>query len=181
MNRAYLSLGSNIDKERNMQACIRLLAQHGRLLAVSAAYETAPIGNVDDPVFLNAAVVLETPLAAADLKARVLRPLEERLGRQRSNDPNAPRPIDVDISLFNDAVFDLGKRHIPDPEILLYPHIVVPLAEIAPDYRHPETGETLAEIAQRVVAASHQRLRRRNDVSLLADAQQDPEPTSSIR
>lgn len=177
MNRAYLSLGSNIDKEHNMRTCVRSLAQHGKLLAVSAAYETAPIGNVDDPVFLNAAVLLETPLTAADLKAHVLRPLEEQLGRKRSSDPNAPRPIDVDISLFGDAVFDLGKRHIPDPEILLYPHIAVPLADIAPDYRHPETGDTLAEIAQRVIATSNQLLVRRDDLRLTPE---EPDACESL-
>lgn len=176
MNHAYLSLGSNLDKEHNLLACVELLAQHGRLVAVSAPYETAPIGNPADPAFLNAAVLLETPLTAADLKALVLRPLEDQLGRRRSADPNAPRPIDVDISLFNDAVFNLGKRHIPDPEILLYPHIAVPLADIAPVYRHPETGDTLAEIARRVLATCDQSLARRDDICLEPHGS-DPAPT----
>ena len=108
----------DLDKEQQYVGVCRSAGATCPVLAVSAPYETAPIGNADDPTFLNAAVVLETPLSAADLKALVLRPLEDRLGRQRSADPNAPRPIDVDISLFNDAMLDLGKRHIPDPEIL---------------------------------------------------------------
>jgi len=164
VNRAYLSLGSSLDKERNLRAGVELLAEHGRVLAVSSAYETAPIGNPDDPTFLNAALILETPLEPQALKETVLRAVEDRLGRQRTSDPNAPRTFDVDISLFNDEIFDLGRRHIPDPEILLYAHIAVPLAEIAPNYRHPETGETLAAIARRVSLDTT--MIRRDDVSL---------------
>ncbi|HRX01885.1 MAG TPA: 2-amino-4-hydroxy-6-hydroxymethyldihydropteridine diphosphokinase [Anaerolineae bacterium] len=164
MNRAYLSLGSSLDKERNLRAGVGLLAEHGRVLAVSSAYETAPIGNPDDPTFLNAALILETPLEPQALKETVLRAVEDRLGRQRTSDPNAPRTFDVDISLFNDEIFDLGRRHIPDPEILLYAHIAVPLAEIAPNYRHPETGETLVAIAHRVSLDTT--MIRRDDVSL---------------
>jgi 2-amino-4-hydroxy-6-hydroxymethyldihydropteridine diphosphokinase len=170
MNFAYLSLGSNVQKEHNLPACVHLLANHGRLLAVSSVYETAPVGNPGDPPFFNAALLLETPLAAADLKEDVLRTTEQRLGRRRSGDPNAPRPIDVDISLFNRDVLQVGRRHIPDPEILLYPHVVVPLAEIAPDYRHPETGETLAAIARRVLEDSDQSLVCRPDILLLPPA-----------
>ena len=164
MNTAYLSLGSSLDKERNLPAGVRLLAQHGRVVAVSAAYETEPVGNPDDPTFLNAALILETPLDPQALKETVLRSVEEQLGRQRMADPNAPRTFDADISLFNDQILDVGRRRIPDPEILLHAHIAVPLAEIAPDYCHPMTGETLAEIARRLAADT--RLLRRDDVTL---------------
>ncbi len=170
MHIAYLSLGSNVDKERNLPACVDLLAQHGRLLAISPVYETGAIGNPDDPSFFNAAVALETELGPAGLKELVLRPVEAQLGRQRSADPNAPRAIDVDISLFDDQVLDLGRRHVPDPEILTYPHIAVPLAAIAPSYRHPETGEALDSIARQVVTQSSQRLERRDDVDIAAPA-----------
>lgn len=163
---AYLSLGSNLDKERNLPAAVRLLAAHGRLLAVSAVYETAPVGNPDDPAFFNAAAALETDLAPAELKQQVLAPIEQQLGRQRSADPNAPRTIDIDISLYDDAILDLGKRRIPDPEIVRFAHIAAPLADLAPGYRHPETGETLAEIAARVTAAAGQPLLRRDDIAL---------------
>lgn len=165
MNTAYLSLGSSLDKERNLPAGVRLLAQHGRILAVSAAYETAPVGNPDDPTFLNAALIMETPLDPQMLKETVLQTVEAQLGRQRTSDPNAPRTFDADISLFNDQILDLGRRHIPDPEILLHAHIAVPLADVAPHYRHPETGESLANIADRL--AMHTPLRRRNDVLLV--------------
>lgn len=164
MNIAYLSLGSSLDKERNLPAGVKLLAQHGRVRAVSAAYETDPVGNPDDPTFLNAALILETPLDPLALKETVLRAVENQLARRRTADRNAPRTFDADISLFNDQILDLGRRRIPDPEILLYAHIAVPLAEIAPDYHHPDTGEALAEIASRL--STDTRLRRRDDVIL---------------
>lgn len=166
MNLAYLSLGSNIDKERNLPEAVRLLAEHGRVLAVSTVYETPPVGNPDDPAFFNAALILETALGAGELKAEVLGAVERQLHRTRNADPNAPRTIDVDISLFNDAILDLGKRHIPDPEILRFAHIVAPLAEIAPDYRHPETGQTLRDIAAQVLQAAGQSLHPRPDIHL---------------
>lgn len=164
MNIAYLSLGSSLDKERNLPAGVRLLAQHGRILAVSPVYETAPVGNADDPTFFNAAVVLATPLDAETLKASVLRAVEDQLGRQRTADRNAPRTFDADIALFNHQILTVAGRRIPDPDILRHAHIAVPLADVAPDYRHPESGETLADIAARLRAAAS--LVRRDDVAL---------------
>jgi 2-amino-4-hydroxy-6-hydroxymethyldihydropteridine diphosphokinase len=125
------------------------------------------MGNPNDPAFFNAAVILETALDPANLKEHVLEPLENALGRTRTSDPNAARTIDVDISLFDDAILTLGKRRIPDPEILCYPHIAVPMADVAPALRHPETGEMLSDIATRVLAASAQKPIRRDDVALI--------------
>lgn len=147
-NTAYLSLGSNIEPVKNLRAALELLVAKTRLIAVSSVWETAPVGLTKQPNFLNAAVVVETPLTAAQLKQDVLAAIEQQLGRVRQADKNAPRPIDLDIVLFNREIFQLGRRHIPDPEIIERPFIAIPLAEIAPDYVHPELGRTLAEIAQ---------------------------------
>jgi dihydroneopterin aldolase/2-amino-4-hydroxy-6-hydroxymethyldihydropteridine diphosphokinase len=146
-NRAFISLGSNIEPEQNLTRAVRRLAERSRLLAASPVYDTRPVGTTDQPNFLNAAVLLETALSAADLKAQVLQAIEADLGRVRTEDKNAPRTIDLDISLFNDQVLELGHRHIPDPEILRFAHIARPLADLAPHYHHPETGQTLEEIA----------------------------------
>lgn len=147
-NRVFISLGSNIDPERNLPEAVRRLAARCRLLAVSPVYETQPVGTINQPRFLNAAAMIETELTAASLKRQLLQVIERELGRVRTEDKNAPRSIDLDISLFNDEVLLLGHRRIPDPEILEFPHIARPLADLAPEYRHPETRQTLEEIAQ---------------------------------
>ncbi len=157
LNRAALSLGSNIDKERNLATAVRLLAEVVRVTAVSSAYETDPVGNPSQERFLNAAVLVETPLSADALKREVLRPIEDHLGRRRTADKNAPRTIDIDIAIFNDA--------IQNPEVLTRPHAAVPLAEIAPDFRPASSGKTLAEAA---VALPQAGVRRRPDLILIA-------------
>jgi 2-amino-4-hydroxy-6-hydroxymethyldihydropteridine diphosphokinase len=182
MNRVFISMGSNIDGERNLREAVRRLALRCRLLAVSPVYETAPVGKADevgraDEVgkadnFLNAAALIETDLAVAELKANVLQVIEQELGRVRTENKYAPRTIDLDISLFNDQVFDVGQRHIPDPEISKYPHIAVPLADLVPDQRHPETGQTLGQIARGLPASG---LVRRTDIVLW------PESSGSTR
>lgn len=163
MNRVFISMGSNIDGERNLREAVQRLALRCRLLAVSPVYETAPVGRASQPIFLNAAALIETDLAAAELKANVLQVIEQELGRVRTEDKYAPRTIDLDISLFNDQVFDVGQRHIPDPEISKYPHIAVPLADLAPAQRHPETGQTLGQIARGLPPSG---LVRRTDIVL---------------
>jgi len=163
MTRVFIALGSNINPEYNMREAVQRLSSRCRLLAVSPVYETAPVGKTDQPNFLNAAVLIETDLTAAELKAQMLQVIEQELGRVRAEDKNAPRTIDLDIALFDDQVLDLGQRHIPDPDILNYPHIAVPLADLAPQRRHPETGQTLLEIAQGLPASG---LVRRPDVVL---------------
>ena len=167
MNRALVALGSNIDGKRNLREAVRRLSLCCRLVAVSPVYETAPVGNTEQPNFFNAAALIETDLTAAELKARVLRVIEQEMGRVRTEDKNAPRTIDLDIALFGHQVLDLGPRRIPDPDILRYPHIAVPLADLAPTMRHPEDGRTLQEIAQSLSASG---LVSRPDVVLWPEA-----------
>ena len=103
------------------------------------------------PAFLNAALEIRYNREAAELKHGILRPLEERLGRLRTDDRNAPRTLDMDISLFGQQVvhdLDAGLE-IPDPEILTRAHVAIPLADLAPATLHPVSGLTLAEIAAR--------------------------------
>lgn len=158
-----ISLGSNIEPERNLPEAVRRLARHCRLLAVSRVYETEPVGKTDQANFLNAAVQLATYRTPAALKEEVLLEIEKELGRVRTADKNAPRTIDLDISLFGDHVLELAGRHIPDPDILEFSHVARPLADLAPEFRHPETGQTLAEIAENLLDDG---LRRRDDVVL---------------
>ena len=148
-----------------------MLARFDRVVAVSSVYETAPVGLEDQPHFFNAAVQVETELPAAGFRRQVLAKIEHLLGRVRTEDKNAPRTIDADMILFDDAVFDLDKtHHIPDPDLLQVPHVAVPIAELAPDLMHPETGERLGYIAARLVneptGTGQPSLCRRTDIRL---------------
>ena len=147
VNLVYVAIGSNINAAHNIREAVRRLAQCCTLIAVSPVYETAPVGTTKQPSFLNAAALIETELSAAALKTQVLQAIEHALGRVRTADKNASRTIDLDITLYNDESLKVGHRHIPDPDLLVHPHIAVPMADLAPDYRHPETGQTLREIA----------------------------------
>ena len=144
-----VSLGSNIEPERNLLRAIEELDHRVELVAASRVFETEPVGRRRVPTFLNAAVELKTSLGPRSLKFRVLRWVEAALGRVRTDDRNAPRVIDLDIALFGDRVLSDSEAgiEIPDPEILRYPHVVVPLADLAPDRCHPASGEALREIA----------------------------------
>ena len=159
-NRVFVSLGSNINKETNLLAAVRLLQEIGRLLAVSSVYETAPIEATgegspvqeDRPLFWNAAVLMETTLDPAGFRRDVLDQVEHQLDRQRTADRNAPRTIDADLTLFNDDIFELDPRHpIPDPDLLKFAHVAVPIAELAPYLNHPESGEALGQLAERLI------------------------------
>lgn len=146
-NIAYLSLGSNIEPEVNIKLAVAMLAERTELIAVSSVWETRPVGMINQPNFLNAAAIVRTQLTASQLKQKVLRPIEQKLGRVRQANKNGPRPIDIDIILFNRQVIKLGGRHIPDAEVLERPFVAIPLAEIAPDYIHPVTDQRLTDIA----------------------------------
>ena len=148
----YISLGSNIDPEANLKRAIHLIGQRCRILAVSHAYRTPPQGFTEQADFLNLAVKVTTELDAITLKHSVLDWIERELKRERDpNNKNAPRTIDLDISLWNSEVFDYGEKpwHVPDRDMLRFAHVALPLAEIAPDYVHPTEHVALKMIAGR--------------------------------
>lgn len=166
VNNVYLLLGSNIDRERNLPEAVRLLAESVELVAVSPVYETAPVGLTEQPAFFNAAAHIRTPLSPPQIKQAIIHPIEQTLKRVRQADKNAPRTIDLDIILFNNAVLDYNHHHIPDPDLLRFAHVAVPLANLAPTLRHPETDEPLMDIAQRLLAAAAIPLISHPEVSL---------------
>ena len=171
MNDAYLILGSNIDKERNLPEAVRLLRELTTVVEVAGVYETAPVGLLEQPVFWNTAVLIHTPLSPAAIKVQILSEIERRLGRVRQADKNAPRTIDLDIVLFNAEVgeYDAGDgrlRPIPDPDLLKFAHVAVLVAELAPDLPHPITGEPLRAIAARLSSTKAIAIFRRADIQL---------------
>ena len=148
----FVSLGSNIQPEQNLTRAVSLLRQKCDVLAVSSVYRTPPQGFTEQSDFLNLSVQLHTSLQPEAFKKDVLDWIERELGRVRDpNNKNAPRTIDLDVSLWCDGVFEYGAKpwRIPDPDIVRFAHVAVPLAEIAPDVVHPTEKVTLAEIAAR--------------------------------
>jgi len=147
-HRVYLSLGSNVDSERNYREAVRLLRGLGDVAAVSPVYETEPVGMWGADNFLNGAVLMLTACEPTAFKTRLVLEVEQALGRERPADGSwQPRTIDVDIALWGDTVGQIMGRDVPDPDILRHLHVAYPLAAMAPDLTHPVDGRTMAEIA----------------------------------
>ena len=142
-------MGSNIEPRIHIARAAALLLESFPQARFSRVFETEPVGASKTPWFLNAAAAIATDLDPADLKFEVLRPLEARLGRQRSSNRNAPRTIDLDIAMQGSLVVkDITTGlEIPDPQILTTAHIALPLADLAPEMVHPITGQSLRQIA----------------------------------
>jgi 2-amino-4-hydroxy-6-hydroxymethyldihydropteridine diphosphokinase len=139
---AYIGLGSNIEPEKYLPLAIRKLSERIQVEAVSSAWKAPAVGK-PAPDFLNAAAKVLTELSADELKTNVLRKIEAELGRVRGQDKFAPRTIDLDILVFDDAQVD--------EDLWRYAHLAVPLAEIYPDYKNA-AAESLITVAKRLEA-----------------------------
>lgn len=140
---AYLSLGSNIQPAVNLVRAVRLLKQRGRIEKLSNVWESKSVG-AEGPNYLNACALFVTLLTQSALKEQVLLPIEIELGRQRTENKFAPRTIDIDIVLFDDYPCD--DRYWEQA------FVVIPLAELHPNYKNPLTQESLLETATRLRA-----------------------------
>lgn len=143
---AYLSLGSNLgDRAANLQTAIENLEKLGKVVARSALYETEPVETAEkQPWFLNCVVALETELMPRQLLTRILT-IEQSMGRRRLQ-PKGPRTIDIDIVFFGSSVVDTPALTIPHPAMHQRRFVLEPLAEIAPEARHPVFKRTAKEL-----------------------------------
>jgi 2-amino-4-hydroxy-6-hydroxymethyldihydropteridine diphosphokinase len=157
MTRAYLSVGSNLEPERHLQAAIAELRAKFGDISLSPTYRFAAVG-FDGPAFLNLAIGIDTEMDAASLNAW-LHALEDRHGRRRDGPRFASRTLDVDIVLYGDAVIE-GADHLDIPRKELNQSFVLqPLADIAPDATHPQLHRTIGELWQTGFAEGESGLR----------------------
>ena len=149
---AVILAGSNLDKERCLPEAIRRLRRNSEIQvrAVSMCFESRSVGGPPDaPDFFNAAALISTRLDPQALR-QVLRTIEDDLGRVRTDDPNEPRTIDLDIVLYGDVVEDYEDWSIPEPGFEEQMHVLIPAAEVAPNWVHPVSGETLASLVDSI-------------------------------
>lgn len=139
----YLGLGSNIDARRNLEAGLAELRSRFGRVECSPVYRSVAVG-FSGADFLNACCRLECDLDPLALKAW-LSALEDRHGRDRDLPKFADRTLDIDILLFGDRVGTFERLELPRDEVLKYAFVLQPLADLAPDLRHPETGRRIAD------------------------------------
>jgi 2-amino-4-hydroxy-6-hydroxymethyldihydropteridine diphosphokinase len=154
---AYLSLGSNLgDRAANLREAVKQLEVAGRLLALSAWYETQPVDVPDQPWFLNCVVAIATEKTPRELLKLALQ-VEAAMGRLHMRE-KGPRKIDIDVVLFGDRIVDEPDLKIPHPAMHQRRFVLEPLVEIAPQARHPGLGKTARELLAALPAG--QRVRR---------------------
>lgn len=149
---AYLSLGSNVgNREGNLRMAIARLENAGHVEAVSSFYETEPVEVTDQPWFINCAVKLVTNKPPQDLLADILA-IERSMGRERTR-PKGPRNIDIDVLLYGERVVNEPGLTIPHPGLAERMFVLAPLAEIAPEARHPTLGNTIVQLRDAILGA----------------------------
>jgi 2-amino-4-hydroxy-6-hydroxymethyldihydropteridine diphosphokinase len=145
----YLSLGSNVgDRTKNLRDAIAALRKAGiNVTHISSMYETEPVDYLDQPWFVNLAVEAETELAPSAL-LEILRGIETQMGSKKLI-TKGPRLIDMDILLYGNEVIDTPELQVPHPRLHLRRFVLEPLAELAPNVRHPISGLSVSEMLTR--------------------------------
>ncbi|MCX6293125.1 MAG: 2-amino-4-hydroxy-6-hydroxymethyldihydropteridine diphosphokinase [Sphingobacteriales bacterium] len=148
MNTAYLLLGSNLKNPEQQLFSARnlIIAEIGEIINTSSLYATAAWGNTNQPDFLNQVIVVNTDFSAITLMETILN-IEANMGRIRTQ-KNAPREIDIDILFFNNDIIDLPELIVPHPLLQERKFVLIPLSEIAPNYKHPILIKTTQELLE---------------------------------
>ncbi len=150
MPRVYVSIGSNIERERNIRDAVQTLRNLYGPLTLSRVYETTPQGFAGEN-FYNLVAGFDSGESVETVKTR-LAEIEAAHGRRRDGQRLGPRTIDLDLLLYDDNVIHRPGLDLPRAEIRKYAFVLAPLAEIAPDLRHPESGETFKTMWEKFAA-----------------------------
>lgn len=146
MTTAYVSMGSNIEPQKHIQQGLQALAQIYGELVVSSVYESQAVGFEGDN-FLNLVVSFETETEPVAIDEQ-LKHIEQQAGRERGEEQFVARSLDLDLLVYNDLVIINNKLSLPRDEILKYAFVLLPLAEIAPQRKHPVERQTYAALWQ---------------------------------
>ena len=145
MIQVFLGIGTNLgDRERNLQEARAALSQRLEILKESSIYQTAPWGYLDQPAFLNQVIEAQTALSSLNL-LDFLKQTEKQLGRQ-ANFRFGPRLIDLDILFYGNRIIQTPRLQVPHPRLTERAFVLKPLAEIAPEFVHPQNKQTVTQL-----------------------------------
>ena len=145
MIQVFLGIGTNLgDRERNLQEARAALSQRLEILKESSIYQTAPWGYLDQPAFLNQVIEAQTDLSSLNL-LDFLKQTEKQLGRQ-ANFRFGPRLIDLDILFYGNRIIQTPRLQVPHPRLTERAFVLKPLAEIAPEFVHPQNKQTVTQL-----------------------------------
>lgn len=144
MPSVYISIGSNIDRSRNIRGAVAALQRRYGKVQLSSVYETEAVGFSGDP-FYNLVAQIDTEESIDQVVAALDR-IEEEHGRLRGAQRYQPRTLDLDLLLYGDMIATGSEYSVPRAEITRYAFVLSPLAELAPQLRHPQSGETCASL-----------------------------------
>ncbi len=144
LHRIWLSIGSNVEREKNVTGCIKALRAEFDDLIISRVYENASFGFEGSP-FYNLVLGFDSDCSIYDL-TKTFRRIEADHGRVRGGPKFAARSLDIDLLIYGDRVVKEGSLELPRPEILKYAFVLGPLAEVAGSERHPVVGKSYSEL-----------------------------------
>jgi len=159
MARAFVSIGSNIDPEKNVAQALRALSRAVHITQLSTIYLTEPENRPEQPLYYNCVVELETTIPPIELKRQILRLIENTLGRERNGDKYAARTIDLDLILYDEQMMMTTDLMIPDPDIVHRSFLAIPLFELVPGLVLPGSGIRIDAIATKLMPSPMKPLR----------------------